>query len=84
MIFDLLFRILTALPRELISHIPQFQIGDIPLPDNFSDTLGAMVNTTKYFFPLELLSFIMNTMFTLRVFRITHTIESQGWKMIKP
>lgn len=83
MVFDTLLHILTYIPKEIIEHVPELHLDEIPIPDNFSSTLRAMVATSKHFFPVEMLSFIVNTMFALRVTRATYTIEHQAFKHFK-
>lgn len=75
MVFDTLIRILLEIPRELIKQMPYVSVGQIPLPENFSATLTAMVSTAKNFFPCELLVFICNTMFELRLIRAQRSFK---------
>ena len=70
MVFDTLIHLLLKIPREIFDKIPNVQIGDVPLPYNFMEWLENMLMYSKYFFPMELLCYIISTSLQLRMLRV--------------
>lgn len=79
MIFDVLIKLLIKVPSAIFKAIPNVSISDIPIPYNYTEWLENMLMYSRYFFPMELVCYIISTMLELRLLRI----QIASWKFIK-
>lgn len=79
LIFDTLLNILLYVPEQILSAMPEVSISTVPIPVEFTEWFVKMFEVSQLFFPMELLSYIIETMLALRLARL----NVAGFKFIK-